>query len=96
MLSHYAVASREREQLSLAEFAYQLLQTEDWLVLRRRRDCRLQLGGVDQLGNLVSGIVAADKEDSTSSAFGLLVPILADDRGNKLGKSTGAQVSPVG
>ena len=47
----------EREQeLSFIEFNYQLLQAYDFVELSRRYECRLQMGGSDQWGNIVNGI----------------------------------------
>ena len=90
--SHYAVAGRLAEGgggMSLAESSYQLLQSGDWLRLARKRACCIQLGGVDQLGNVANGVLALSKADSPLTGFGLLAPILADDSGEKMGKSSG-------
>ncbi|MGH6882881.1 MAG: tyrosine--tRNA ligase, partial [Hypericibacter sp.] len=58
MLSFDSVKLRlEREQpLSFIEFNYMVLQAYDFLELSRRHDCRLQMGGSDQWGNIVNGV----------------------------------------
>ena len=58
MLSFESVKSRlDREQsLSFLEFNYMILQAYDFLELYRRYDCRLQMGGSDQWGNIINGI----------------------------------------
>ncbi|XP_027700286.1 tyrosine--tRNA ligase, mitochondrial isoform X2 [Vombatus ursinus] len=57
LLSRHSVQSRLRspEGMSLAEFFYQVLQAYDFYYLHQRYGCRIQLGGSDQLGNIVSG-----------------------------------------
>ena len=58
MMQRDAVKMRlEREQhLSFLEFNYMILQAYDFVELNRRHDCRLQMGGSDQWGNIVSGV----------------------------------------
>ena len=43
------------EGLSLSEFMYQVLQAYDWMYLRKNYNCRFQIGGLDQLGNISAG-----------------------------------------
>jgi len=92
MLSFDSVKLRlDREQpLSFLEFNYMVLQAYDFVELGRRYDCRLQMGGSDQWGNIVNGVElgrrAADLE-----LFGLTVPLLTTSSGAKMGKTaTGA------
>jgi len=84
----------ETSGLSFTEFSYQILQSFDWFVLSRRFDCFFQIGGSDQLGHLDSG---ADyiKRKTGRQAVGVCLPLLTDASGNKLGKSTAADKSPV-
>jgi tyrosyl-tRNA synthetase len=57
MLDREAVAARlAGSGISYTEFSYVLLQSNDYLELFRRFDCRLQLGGSDQWGNITAGI----------------------------------------
>ncbi|KFB37901.1 AGAP000012-PA-like protein [Anopheles sinensis] len=57
MLSRSSVQSRLHSEsgMSFTEFSYQLFQAYDWLHLLRQYDCRFQLGGSDQMGNIMSG-----------------------------------------
>lgn len=50
-----ALTVRRRDGLSFTEFTYQLLQGFDFLTLYKDKDCKLQLGGSDQWGNITTG-----------------------------------------
>ena len=77
----------EREQpLSFLEFNYLILQAYDFLELSRRRDCRLQMGGSDQWGNIVGGVELARRIDGRA-LFGLTSPLIALASGAKMGKT---------
>jgi tyrosyl-tRNA synthetase len=92
MLSFESVKLRlEREQpLSFLEFNYMVLQAYDFVELGRRYDCRLQMGGSDQWGNIVSG-VELGRRTAGLELFGLTSPLLATASGAKMGKTaTGA------
>ncbi|HEX8483500.1 MAG TPA: tyrosine--tRNA ligase [Allosphingosinicella sp.] len=88
MLSFDSVKLRmDREQsLSFLEFNYMILQGYDFLELSRRADCRLQLGGSDQWGNIVNGIELCRRVDSTP-VFGLTTPLITTADGGKMGKT---------
>ena len=88
MLSMDSVKLRlEREQpLSFLEFNYAILQAYDFLELRRRYGCLLQMGGSDQWGNIVSGIDLTRRVDS-QEIFGLTSPLITTASGAKMGKS---------
>jgi tyrosyl-tRNA synthetase len=88
MLSFDSVKLRlDREQsLSFLEFNYMILQGYDFLELARRADCRLQLGGSDQWGNIVNGIELARRVDGTQ-VFGLTSPLITTADGGKMGKT---------
>ena len=88
MLSFDSVKLRlEREQsLSFLEFNYMILQGYDFLELSRRADCRLQLGGSDQWGNIVNGIELARRVDGTH-VFGVTTPLITTADGGKMGKT---------
>lgn len=75
--------------LSYAELSYQLLQAYDFQHLRREHGCRLQLGGSDQWGNIVSGIDLIHRADPADRVDGLTVPLFVTGRGEKMGKSAG-------
>ncbi|WP_295049753.1 tyrosine--tRNA ligase [uncultured Paracoccus sp.] len=93
MLSFESVKSRlDREQsLSFLEFNYMILQAYDFLELHRRHDCRLQMGGSDQWGNIVNGIDLTRRVDD-AVIWGLTSPLLTTSDGRKMGKSAGGAV----
>ena len=90
--------------ISFTEFSYQLLQAYDFYTLNRDHGCRVQLGGSDQWGNIVSGIDLIRRLGDTSAAeetttdgsqketFGLTSPLLLTSSGAKFGKSAGNAV----
>ncbi len=82
----------DREQpLTFLEFNYMILQAYDFLELNRRHDCRLQIGGSDQWGNIVNGIDLA-RRIAGNEVFGLTTPLIATASGEKMGKSVGGAV----
>ena len=92
MIQRDAVRLRlEREQhLSFLEFNYMLLQAYDFVELARRYACRLQLGGSDQWGNIVSGIELG-RRLGHSELFAVTSPLITTASGAKMGKTiTGA------
>jgi len=88
MLSFDSVKMRlEREQsLSFLEFNYMILQAYDFVELNKRTDCRLQMGGSDQWGNIVNGIDLGHRM-GTPQLFALTSPLLTTASGAKMGKS---------
>ncbi|KAM9313088.1 tyrosine--tRNA ligase, mitochondrial [Gastrophryne carolinensis] len=93
MLSRHSVQSRLRapEGMSLTEFTYQVFQAYDFYYLHQKHGCRVQLGGSDQLGNLMSGhdfIQRTTGED----VYGITLPLITSTSGDKLGKSAGNAV----
>jgi tyrosyl-tRNA synthetase len=93
MLSFDSVKTRlDREQsLSFLEFNYMILQAYDFLELSRRADCRLQMGGSDQWGNIVNGIELSRRVDSTQ-VYGLTTPLITTADGGKMGKTMNGAV----
>ncbi len=82
----------EREQpLSFLEFNYMILQAYDFMVLARDYDCRLQMGGSDQWGNIVNGIELA-RRLLNKDVFGVTSPLLTTASGAKMGKSAGGAI----
>jgi tyrosyl-tRNA synthetase len=77
--------------LSFIEFNYQLLQAYDFLVLRDRYGCGLQIGGDDQWGNVVAGIDLIRRMRQTET-FGLTFPLLTTASGAKMGKTAAGAV----
>ena len=88
MLAFESVKSRiDREQsLSFLEFNYMILQAYDFLELNKRYNCRLQLGGSDQWGNIVNGIDLT-RRVADKTVFGITCPLLATSSGQKMGKT---------
>ena len=82
----------EREQpLTFLEFNYMILQAYDFRELALRSDCRLQMGGSDQWGNIVNGIELARRMDGVE-VFGLTTPLITTADGAKMGKTASGAV----
>lgn len=94
MLSRTSVRERmkEEEGMSFAEFTYQSFQAYDWFILRDRYNCSIQVGGSDQLGNIVTGYQLLGKLLPDKSNFGLTTALLTDEFGRKFGKTSGSPV----
>ncbi|MGL5009730.1 MAG: tyrosine--tRNA ligase [Paracoccaceae bacterium] len=93
MLSFDSVKSRlDREQsLSFLEFNYMILQAYDFLELRRRYGCLIQMGGSDQWGNIVNGVDLTRRVMETE-VFGLTSHLLTTSDGKKMGKTANGAV----
>jgi tyrosyl-tRNA synthetase len=93
MLTFDSVRTRlSREQtLSFLEFNYMILQAYDFLELYRRHGCRLQIGGSDHWGNIVSGMELQRRicagQGGAEELFGLTTPLLTTADGKKMGKT---------
>ncbi|ELT97168.1 hypothetical protein CAPTEDRAFT_18730 [Capitella teleta] len=90
MLQRDSVKSRlsTAEGMSLTEFMYQVFQAYDWLHLHKNHKCTIQLGGNDQLGNIVAGFELV-KKVTNKELFGITIPLLTTKSGHKFGKSAG-------
>ena len=92
MLAKDSVATRlSSTGISYTEFSYQVLQAFDYLELYRRDQCRLQIGGSDQWGNIVAGLDLIRKVEG-GSAHALTVPLLAKSDGSKFGKTASGAI----
>ena len=92
MLAKDSVAHRlATAGISYTEFSYQVLQAFDYLELYRRNDCKLQIGGSDQWGNIVAGLDLIRKVEG-GSAHALTVPLLAKSDGSKFGKTASGAI----
>ncbi len=93
MLTFDSVKLRlEREQpLTFLEFNYMILQAYDFRELALRHDCRLQMGGSDQWGNIINGIELTRRMEGRE-VFGLTTPLLTTADGAKMGKSAAGAV----
>ena len=88
MLAKESVASRLESGISFTEFTYQILQSIDFQVLFKEYNCRLQVGGSEQWGNITAGIDLIRKTvDENSKAFGLTIPLVTKADGTKFGKT---------
>ena len=82
----------ERDQeMSFIEFNYMILQAYDFAVLNRRYDCRLQMGGSDQWGNIVNGIDLG-RRMGTPQLHALTTPLITTSSGEKMGKTASGAV----
>ena len=93
MLSFDSVKLRlDREQsLSFLEFNYMILQAYDFVELSKRYDCKLQMGGSDQWGNIVNGIDLGRRMEG-AELFALTSPLLTTSSGAKMGKTASGAV----
>jgi tyrosyl-tRNA synthetase len=82
----------ERDQeMSFIEFNYMILQAYDFTVLNQRYDCRLQMGGSDQWGNIVNGIDLG-RRMGTPQLHALTTPLITTSSGEKMGKTASGAV----
>ena len=77
----------DREQnLSFLEFNYPIFQAYDFYELNKNFNCKIQMGGSDQWGNIVNGIELVRKK-TKRECFGITSPLLTTSSGSKMGKS---------
>ena len=82
----------ENEQpMTFLEFNYPLLQSYDFVELYRRYQCRLQLGGSDQWGNITTGVDLTRRMEG-SEVFGFTTPLITTASGGKMGKTADGAV----
>jgi tyrosyl-tRNA synthetase len=86
MIQRDSVQARLESGISYTEFSYMLLQAYDFHELNRRYGCRMQVGGSDQWGNIVSGVDLV-RRLSGDTVYGLTAPLLTNSEGKKYGKS---------
>ena len=92
MLAKDSVATRlSSTGISYTEFSYQVLQAFDYLELYRRDQCKLQIGGSDQWGNIIACLDLIRKVEG-GSAHALTVPLLAKSDGSKFGKTASGAI----
>ncbi len=82
----YKIRLESEEGLSFIEFNYMVLQAYDFLELFKRHDCRLQMGGSDQWGNIVAGVELIRRVHQ-KTAFGVTFPLITTSGGEKMGKT---------
>ncbi len=91
MLAKDAVKSRMESGLSFTEFSYPLIQGYDFYVLNRDKNCKIQLGGSDQWGNIVTGTELIRRLGG-SEAYAATTPLITKADGSKFGKTEGGNV----
>ena len=91
MLTAESYKQRLETGLSFIEFNYMLLQAYDFHVLCKEQNCRIQMGGQDQWGNIVAGIDLIRRTQSLD-AYGITFPLLTTSNGEKFGKTAGGAV----
>lgn len=82
---------RPDQGISFTEFSYALLQAYDFVHLNKEYGCKLQIGGSDQWGNIVSGIDLTRRMNN-DNVFGLTLPLITKSDGVKFGKTEGGAV----
>jgi len=85
------LGSEAKEGMSFTEFSYQLVQGTDFLHLYNNMGCRLQMGGSDQWGNIVTGTELIRRK-SGGEAFALTCPLITKADGSKFGKTESGNV----
>ncbi len=86
MMSKDSVKNRLETGLSFTEFSYQLMQAYDFQKLYSEQDCKIQMGGSDQWGNITSGTEFI-RRNVSGKAFAVTTPLLTKSDGKKFGKS---------
>lgn len=93
MLAKDTIASRLETGISFTEFTYTILQAMDFLHLYEHHNCKLQIGGSDQWGNITSGLELIRKvQPEGSKAYGLTIPLVTKADGTKFGKTESGAV----
>ena len=91
MMAKDSVKKRLETGISFTEFSYQLIQGYDFFWLNQNMDCKLQMGGSDQWGNIVTGTEFIRRK-SDGESFALTCPLITKADGSKFGKSEGGNV----
>ena len=85
------IGSESKEGMSFTEFSYQLVQGTDFLHLYNNFGCKLQMGGSDQWGNIVTGTELIRRK-AGGEAFALTCPLITKSDGTKFGKTESGNV----
>jgi tyrosyl-tRNA synthetase len=91
MMAKDSVKNRLESGMSFTEFSYQLMQAYDFYYLFTHKNCKLQMGGSDQWGNITSGTELIRRK-GTSEAFGLTTQLVRKADGSKFGKTEGGNI----
>jgi tyrosyl-tRNA synthetase len=85
------IGSDAKEGMSFTEFSYQLVQGTDFLHLYKNNNCKLQMGGSDQWGNIVTGTELIRRK-AGGEAYALTCPLITKSDGAKFGKTESGNV----
>lgn len=91
MMSKDSVQKRLESGLSFTEFSYQLVQGYDFYWLYENKGCKIQMGGSDQWGNILTGTELIRRK-ANGEAFALTTPLITKADGSKFGKSEGGNI----
>lgn len=91
MMAKDSVQKRLETGLSFTEFSYQLIQGYDFYYLNRHHNIKLQMGGADQWGNIVTGTELIRRKGG-NDAFAVTCPLITKSDGSKFGKSESGNV----
>ena len=91
MLAAECFKQRLEKGLSFLEFNYMLMQSYDFLMLSRKYDCKMELGGDDQWSNILGGINLCRKKDG-KQVYGMTFTLLTNSEGKKMGKTASGAV----
>jgi tyrosyl-tRNA synthetase len=91
MLAKDSVQKRLETGLSYTEFSYQLIQGFDFFHLHQNKNCKLQMGGSDQWGNILTGTELIRRK-SGGASFALTCPLITKADGTKFGKTESGNV----
>ena len=91
MMAKDSVKARLETGMSFTEFTYQLVQGYDFYHLYTKKNCKLQLGGSDQWGNIVTGTELIRRK-ARGEAFAITTPLIKKADGTKFGKTEGGNV----
>lgn len=92
MLGKDSIQTRLEYGISYTEFTYTILQAIDFGHLNRELNCKVQVGGSDQWGNITSGIELMRRMYGQTETFGLTIPLVTKSDGKKFGKSESGAV----
>lgn len=93
MINKETVKKRLDSGISYTEFSYMILQAMDFLNLFEKKNCRMQIGGQDQWGNITAGLeLIRKKHGADVKAYGLTMPLITKADGTKFGKSESGTV----
>lgn len=92
MLAKDSIQTRLENGISYTEFTYTILQAIDFGHLNRELNCKVQVGGSDQWGNITSGIELMRRMYGQTEAYGLTIPLVVKADGKKFGKTEGGSV----